>query len=134
LIFVAQDLEEKVGLYSSRSFTVDEILQYRRKFIEKNYIQLLNMYLTGQNLSRSFYWIRKKRKGYDDIWIQASVDKFIGLFENIKKHGFNSNLILMVKKGNRFIRQDGAHRAAIAKVLNYSKLECLVVGPYKELS
>jgi len=118
-----------VDQFFRAKLSVDQIMFYRRKFVEKNYVQLLNLYLNGGDLKQSFYWKRKISQGYSEQWIKQSIDEFIKLFELIKHNGFDERYSLVViRKGHKFIRQDGAHRVAIAHVLNIDELDCFVLN------
>lgn len=80
-------------------------------------------------MTRSFYWRRQRLQGRSEDWIEEDSQRFFKLFEKVRREGFRriGAPILMVEMNGKLVRQNGAHRAAIAWVLGTKELECLIL-------
>lgn len=79
------------------------------------------------------YWQLQRYYGRNNKWIKTKIEKFIGVFENIKKEGFTENVsaleIPLVKnKYNKSLEiYEGHHRVACALVLGIEKIPCEII-------
>lgn len=72
-------------------------------------------------------WNRERR------WIEKKMDRFINLYEDIKKNGHRDKIIVVEeplyekKFDSGYEIYDGHHRASICAVLGHDKVSCKIV-------
>lgn len=136
-----------------KEINIDELIYPHRLDIQLRVDFLLN-YVINNNIhtNRSPYYeflqnLKKHSYYIKDIDENKLIEKFIDLYYSIKKNGLDLNnfepiivekvspklrfiypndgkLIEGIRSNNKFILREGAHRLAILKVLNYSKVYC----------
>ncbi len=86
-----------------------------------------------KNRKDKSYYQLQRFYGRKDKWIKNKIDKFLDVFESIKKDGFTENIsaveIPLVKnkynKGYEIF--EGHHRVACALVLGIEKIPCEII-------
>lgn len=99
-----------------------------------SHYRFLNQYLKKEinNTEDTAYYKLQKLYGRKDKWIRNKIDKFIWLFESIKKDGCKENIIILknplVKNiyNNGFEIFEGHHRYACFAILKIKKIKCKV--------
>ena len=118
---------------------VDDVLEKSNEILEKTHIVLLENYKKcGRkfDFKKSEYWKRLCKNRKKKITVRSDPPAFFRLYDKIKNEGFKQdvrNPILMcdlkecgIKLPWRWHRANGAHRAAIAKVLGIEKVPVLL--------
>jgi len=95
--------------------------------------RFLNQYIQQNNIETTSYYKLQKLYGRKDKWIRNKINKFIELFESIKKEGCREKIIVMSKPlvknkyNNSFEIFEGHHRVACFLILNLTKIFCEVI-------
>jgi len=84
-------------------------------------------------INKTAYYRLQSMYGRNAKWIQLKVDKFINLFNSVRKNGFKENVIILNKPlvnneyNSGFEIFEGHHRIACGLVLNIDSITCDVI-------
>jgi hypothetical protein len=86
-----------------------------------------------KNKKDDSYYNLQKYYGRNKQWIKNKIEKFLGVYENIKKNGFTENISALehpLVKNNYnkgFEIFEGHHRVSIALILNINEIPCEII-------
>lgn len=87
----------------------------------------------GININKTAYYKLQSMYGRNDKWIHLKIDKFINLFNSVRKEGFKENVIVLSKPvvdneyNSGFEIFEGHHRIACGLILNIGNITCNVI-------
>ncbi len=98
--------------------------------------RLLKQYIEqNKNIRNTDYYKLQKLYGRNDKWIKNKINKFINLFEDIKKNGYDLNQRIIIlnkpivknKYNNKYEIFEGHHRITCCLILKLEKIPCQII-------
>lgn len=95
--------------------------------------RFLNQYMQRNNIKNSSYYKLQKLYGRNHKWIKDKINKFINLFEDIKKNGCLKKITILTNPlvkniyNDSFEIYEGHHRHSCLMVLGKKKIKCRVI-------